>query len=303
MSENLIKKEDWEIKALDILNKNIFEIIQNYIAEKYSNLETITSYTLYLTRYIEHIKIKILGDLQIPYPELRFLTANFINTYKNDNTKRLVMHALKGFYAYLVEVYGYPKNPVPRIKLKPVQNKSFTSSVNIEDMKKFLKKLENRIVLSRSDHLTYILAFTMATTSLRISECLQITKDMVTSGWVRIIQKQGRMRELELPKETKQVLTAFLLKYPSPEEWVFTKQRGGKLKRQNAYKYIKAASNKKLGCHSLRKSAIEILIEKGHHPHEVAKVSGHQEIEMVFYYDNRNTQTEIHKELGKFFKE
>ncbi len=303
MFEIIENKRKQDILALETLNKNIFEVINEYINEKYSNLNTITSYTLYLTRYIEYAEIKILGDLQIPYPEIRLLTSNFINSFPSDSTKRVVIMAIKGFYRYLMDVYGYPKSPVPQIKLKPRQNKSFTRSADISEMKKFLKKLENRTTLSHTDHLTYAMAFTMATTSLRISECLQITKDMVKEACIRIVQKQGRLRELDMPVETQHVLKNFIAHHPFPGEWVFCNQKGEKIRRQNAYKYIKDASNNKLGCHSLRKSTIEILIEKGYHPHEVAKVSGHQGIEMVFYYDNKNSKTNIHKELGKAFIE
>ncbi|NUM37395.1 MAG: tyrosine-type recombinase/integrase [Candidatus Brocadiae bacterium] len=300
--ETIVKFDRQEVSNLEILNKNIFEVLEDYIHEKYSNLNTITSYTLYLTRYLEYIGIRILRDLQIPYPEIRLLTANFINSFSSDSTKRIVSTALKGFYAYLIDVYGYPKSPIPKIKLKPRSNKSFTASADMQEMKRFLKKLENRIILSRTDHLVYALAFTMATTSLRVSECLQITKDMAKNALIRIVQKQGRLRELDMPVETQQVIQFFLDQHPSSSDWVFSAENGEKLRRQNAYKYIKEASNNKLGCHSLRKSTIEILIEKGYHPHEVAKVSGHQGIEMVFYYDNKNTKTSIHKELGKFFK-
>ena len=279
-----------------ILNKSISKVILEYIYEKYKNQNTIDNYKRYLKHYSEYVGVNILKDLEIPYPDLRLKTAKFISSYKSDNTKRLVIAALKGFYEYIIDVYNYPKSPVPPVRLTPRQNKSLTPSPALNEIREIIKKLNYYKELSRTDYLTYALTYTLATTSLRISECLQITKEMVQKGTIRITQKRGKVRELELPDKTKNILNEFIKTYQNSSLYIFTGSRGRILKRQNAYKYIKTAT-KKFGCHSFRKSVIEILISKGHHPHEVAKVSGHQGIDMIFYYDNQTDKPRIHKEL------
>ena len=66
--------------------------------------------------------------------------------------------------------------------------------------------------------------------------------------------------------------------------------------RVYAHRIVKKATG--ISPHGFRKSVIEMLIDKGIHNHEVAKVSGHSSINMVFYYDNRDTVAEAHKGLA-----
>jgi integrase len=164
-----------------------------------------------------------------------------------------------------------------------------------------LKRLERDKIFSKKDHLRYCLVFTLATTGLRISECLQITKDMLDSGILKIVQKQGRLRSLLLPEKTKEILMDFIELYPSNSSFVFTTESNHVLRRQNAYKYIHELTKKKYGCHSFRKSVIEILLSQNYHSHEVAKVSGHNSINMVFYYDTRDEETSIHAILSDIY--
>lgn len=140
-----------------------------------------------------------------------------------------------------------------------------------------------------------MLTTTLATTGLRISETLQITVKMVEEGIATVVQKRGKTRKLDLPKETKSALVDFIQRYEI-KGFVFQTSTGKVMGRVYAHRLIKQATG--ISPHGFRKSVIEILIEKGVHNHEVAKVSGHSSINMVFYYDNRDTVAEAHKNLA-----
>ncbi|HPY75816.1 MAG TPA: site-specific integrase [Planctomycetota bacterium] len=298
MKQELIMKNSWD--HVSILNKTMSQIVEDYLYEKYTNKSTIENYKRYLTKYFNFLNIQSIQDINIPYAELRLQTANFIHSFKSDATKRLVIASLNEFYKYFIEVYHFPKSPVPSIRLKPRPNKSNTPSATKNEIAKLLKKLYDWRNFSRTDHLLFALIYTLATTGLRISECLQITKNMVQKGELQIVQKRGTIRTMEIPTETQSILKEFFSKYESSSQFVFTGKNHKQLLRQNAYKYIRQ-NTKKYGCHSFRKSVIEILLEQGYHSHSVAKVSGHASINMIFYYDTRSNKAEIHKKLSTIY--
>lgn len=277
-------------------NKSISNIIDEYLTS-FTNENTKRTYRCYLMHYCNMLHIESLKSFTLSYYKLYSQTTNFIQSYSSDNTKRIIISCLRDFYNYLQEMFLFPKMPIPHIRLKPRQSKSKTLSATAREITKLLKKLDKNKLFSKKDHLKYCLVLTLATTGLRISECLQITKDMVHSGVLQIVQKQGRLRSLSLPDKTKQILMEFIELYPCNSSFVFTTESNHVLLRQNAYKYIHEITKKKYGCHSFRKSVIEILLKQNYHTHEVAKVSGHSSINMVFYYDTRDYDTTIHNTL------
>lgn len=280
------------------------------------------NYKRYLTRYCEYIEeklgVKKLDDFgKIALVRVRENCTEFIkiNRIKDDttkeivekeradSTKRFVRSILSSFWNYIVEAYDYRKNPVAKLKLGKVPNKSNTKSLAPCDLKKKLKYLYDYRKFSQIDFVACALAYTLAGTSLRISEALQITKDMVERGEIEIKPKGGGTRKIELPKEVTTVLKEYCNTYKEKiTDHVFVAVRKSRktkkievMKRTNASRLLKKYTG--ISAHGFRKSVIEGLIESGVHNHEVAKVSGHASINMVYYYDNRDSKTDAHKEF------
>ena len=160
MKQELIMKNSWD--HVSILNKTMSQIVEDYLYEKYTNKSTIENYKRYLTKYFNFLNIQSIQDINIPYAELRLQTANFIHSFKSDATKRLVIASLNEFYKYFIEVYHFPKSPVPSIRLKPRPNKSNTPSATKNEIAKLLKKLYDWRNFSRTDHLLFALIYTLA---------------------------------------------------------------------------------------------------------------------------------------------
>lgn len=294
---NIVLQGNNDENLLRILNKSIYETIDDYLYEKYSNENTMSSYRSYITRHVKRIDFQKLQDLNhIHYIDIRKSIVAFIKSFSSANTKRVVISCLRGFWNYLCDVYGYKKNPVPaKMNLPPRQSKSITKSLTFDKIKHLLDKLQSYTKFGFCDHVKYVLTATLATTGLRISEVLQITTSMVEEGCISIVQKRGKTRKLELPPQTQKALWDFICLYDI-KGGVFQTSTRQVMGRVYAHRIVKKATG--ISPHGFRKSVIEMLIDKGIHNHEVAKVSGHSSINMVFYYDNRDTVAEAHKGLA-----
>ena len=293
---NIIKAQEGN-NFLEVLEYNIYSVIDDYITEKYSNKNTISTYRSYITKYVETAGIRKLSDLEkIHYSVVRKSVIEFIRLFQAANTKRVVISCLRGFWHYICDVYSYKKNPVPqKINLPPRQSKSTTKSLGIEKLKPLLSKLKRYTKFGYCDHLKYSLVTILATTGLRISEALQITTSMICDGKISVVQKRGKVRTLDLPLQAQHEILEFINKY-EVTGILFQSSKKKEISRVYAHRLVKQATG--ISPHGFRKSVIEILIASGIHNHEVAKVSGHSSINMVFYYDNRDTKPEAHKTLA-----
>ena len=273
-------------------------IIERFISERYTSKNTISTYSRYLGKYMATLGATTTSDFaKYDYSDLRAKTAEFINGHTSSSTKRVVIAVLRSFWCFVQDTYGVSKNPVPtKINLPPRQNHSLTKSTDLEGLRKLRKKLAGYSKFGYCDHLKYALVLLLSSTSLRISEALQVTVDQVRAGRICIIQKRGKARELSLPSETQQALLEFVQKYGLTDLMFQTSQKTPVI-RTYAYRLIKAATG--LSPHGFRKSVIECLRQAGYHDDEIAKVTGHSSTKMIDYYDNRKHEATIHVDLTR----
>lgn len=286
--------------GLELQDKESIPSLIYFFLEDYFSVNTKKTYGKILANFFTFMNVVTMDELKtkyLNYPNFVNEIRSFFYNYKAISSQKLAHGCLKKFWEYLVDIYFFPKNPVRRIRFPAITRKSNTPSLTEEELKQLLFYLKDCSGLGYTEHLTYILVFTLASTCLRISEVLQITVEMVNNDMLKVQVKGGRLRELELPFETKKAILDFCNKYKIYSDVIFLSPKRKKVTRHYAYYLIRNVTKKKMCCHSFRKTIIELLIKEGCHSHEVAKVSGHKSIDMVFYYDNRTEKTEIHKKL------
>ena len=299
MSKNIVKSTFLAVRNTEsTANITSQQLISRFLSDRFSSKNTIATYSRYLTKYLDYLGVGFLSDFGLyDYANLRAKTTSFITRHKSNNTKRLVIAMLRSFWFFIQDVFSVGKNPVPnKINLPPRQDHSETKSTNLEGLRKLRKKLAGYSKFGYCDHLKYALVLLLSSTSLRISEALQVTVLQVREGRICTVQKRGKARELALPKETQEALLTFVSKY-GLDGLLFQTSRKKTLSRSYAYRLIKHATG--LTPHGFRKSVIECLRHAGYRDDEIAKVTGHSSTKMIDYYDNRKCEATIHVDLTK----
>lgn len=281
-------------------NKSTSVLAQEFLTSLYNSENTRLTYGRILNRYFYELGLVRLSDwLGIPRNEIKSRSASYIQNFESANSKRVAIACLRAFYNFLIDAYNYPKNPIPaKINLPARQSHSLTKSVDKEALKKIMARLKDYSRLGYLDQLTYLLVRTLSTTSLRISEILQITREQVDSGVIRVTLKRGKIHEIRLPEATRIALLDFCRVYNIVGGPVFRTKKGDPVTRNYAHKLIKTATG--LTCHSYRKSFIEIAKTSGLSNKEIIAITGQSE-NMPNYYDTRSLTATFHLDLDREF--
>lgn len=298
------------LPSFDNRDKGIEDLIEDFL-NLYRNINTQRNYHSILQRYFLQMQIVSLSDFISVLGQNFALLCQETSQYLSlgsVNTIKLKCSCLNSFYKWFLKVYQVDntRNPVIKPRLPNLRRKAKTKSLPEKDFLEKMEELRTQAGNNYLSHLTYSLALLMGTTSIRISEALQITTEMIEEGTLYFIQKRGEEREMDLPGSIQEALFQFQKKYKI-QGYLFQTEGERKgisrkpLSRHHAYKLLK--ENTGIGCHGFRKSAIEMLINAKVHPSEIVKVTGHASLEMVNYYDGRDKKaTEHHILAGKLEK-
>lgn len=275
-----------QIQPPTINEKSIHEVIQEFVSN-YTNQNTIRKYSFILLEYFDFINvIKIIELADLPFFELSHKSTQYLLSNGKPATIRQRNACLNSFYKWLVDFYGFSKNPIRKPRLPEQTKKSNTKSMEGEELKKKLKYLQDYAFYSYLDHLAYVLSYTLITTTLRISEVLQITTDMTEKGEITIVQKRGKVRKIDLPKALVAEITKFTTKYNITGK-VFQTSGSRKTRQPITSQHAANLLKKKVGMspHGFRKTAIEMLRDHGTPSEEIARITGHASVTMIDYYD------------------
>jgi integrase len=308
--------------------KTIEEAIEEFLSLKNSE-QTIRAYRRDISHFFERHKINRLGDmLHIPYHELVRYTLAYINSFKkaekyqpdkilNAKTINRKAYALSSFYKFLINVYNYPKNPVANFTALKVQRRSTTVSLLRSEMFEVIDFLKKQKDNSKRDFRNYLIFLFLFLLALRRNEIVNLQwKDInMDTQSISVFQKGGTYKELPIPDNLLNLLLEFKSTYGKLSPYIFhpvvnnkTKDLLKPLCTDQIFKMVKEVvgkvlPGKKITPHSFRKTFIELALNNNQDFISILNATGHTSIEMIKYYDTRNTlQNNAINNLGGMFK-
>lgn len=303
-------------KTSIIENSSIIEIdnvIDEFVATKRSK-NTRRAYSRDIADLFESIKVTTLNDLgSIPFFELVTQIESFLeNTTEYDKeTKRPLnpktvnrkAYSLSSFFKYLMHSYNYPKNPLDQYQAHKFDRRSTTPSLTRSEVIDVLNYMSKGRKKSQTAFRDYLAFCCLSVLALRRNELVGLKWDDIDQGAssINVFQKGGSYKLLPLPKSLLDQLNWYRDGYDHISEYIFSPVRNNATKRLNkplnpSYVYTlvkrvvaKVANGKRATPHSFRKSFIEMALNNQEDFISIINATGHSTVEMVKYYDTRDT--------------
>lgn len=137
-------------------------------------------------------------------------------------------------------------------------------------------------IIDTKEHLVVLMLYTLG---LRLSELENLKLKDITNGWIRVIGKGSKQRDIPLLGDTKEFIEKYLLKYQS-KTYLF-EENGEKLS-QNSLRYIVTKVFKKVGLkvtpHQLRHSYATELLNNNAPIADVSELLGHSSMATTQIY-------------------
>jgi integrase len=294
--------------------KTVTEIIEEFLSMKNSE-QTVRAYRRDISSFFIKHKIVYLQDMaQIPYYELVRYILGYISSFKkaeryqpdkvlNAKTINRKAYSLSSFFNFLINVYNYPKNPVANFIPLKVHKRSTTVSLLRNEVQEIMNYLKNEKENSEKDFRNYLIFMFLFLLALRRNEIVNLQwKDINTDRRsVSVFQKGGTYKELPLPENLLNLLMQFKEFYGKPSPYIFhplvnnkTKDLHKPVSPDRVFKIVKEVvgkvlPGKKITPHSFRKTFIELALNNNQDFISIINATGHTSIEMIKYYDTRNT--------------
>jgi len=293
---------------------SIFEIVEKFLLLK-NSVHTRRAYKNDIFSFFNSMGIFTLDEFsQIKFDELIYKIQHYIDGVKklevlesrqrviNAKTVNRKVNALRSFFAYLINVYNYPKNPLDSFSNLKVDHFSNTQSMSRGEILDLLNYTKKESTKNESNYRNYLIIVFLFHLALRREEVANLKWDDIDLGkqTANIYQKGGSYKLLPLPFALAQKLLDYKLKYGDSIPYIFHPIQNNShknirkpLSTDYIFKIIKnitikVVPSKKITPHSLRKTFIELALNNGDDLISIANATGHSTIEMIKYYDTRN---------------
>ncbi len=311
---NISDLEYIQIAFKGFQNKTIQEVIEEFLNFKNSD-QTKRAYRKDLETFFMKLKIIYLQDLAyIPFHELVRTVMGYINSFRkaekyqpdkvlNPKTVNRKAYSLSAFFKFLINVYNYPKNPVASFVSLKVQRRSTTVSLKRSEVYEVLEFVKKESTKSEKDFRNYLIFLFLFLLALRRNEIVNLKwRDIdLDRQSINVFQKGGTYKELPLPDNLLKLLNEFKSLYGKPSPYIFhpvvnnvSKDLLKPITPDLIFKIVKDVvgkiiPDKKITPHSFRKTFIEIALSNNQDFISIINATGHTTIEMVKYYDTRDT--------------
>lgn len=291
----------------------MIDVIENFTQLKNSK-HTQRSYRSDITSFFNTLDIVFLRDFGlIPFPHVVNQVQSFLskNTKKDSQTSRVLnpktvnrkAYALSAFFNYLIHVYGYPKNPIKHFTSLKTERRSTTTSLTRAEMIDLLEFTKGEHRLNETKFRNYLILVFMFGLALRRDETSNLKWSDVNfqQQTINVYQKGGSYKLLPLPISIVILLDEFKQKYGNACPYIFHPVRNNRTKELNKpirtnYIFEMVAKiaflvvpDKKITPHSFRKTFIELALNNKEDFISIINATGHATVEMVKYYDTRDT--------------
>lgn len=300
--------------SLKTSSKEISEVIEDFVSLKPST-HTQRAYRGDIRGFFDSMELVMLDDLAlVQFNDLVKKISLYIESSRkteqveegqritNAKTVNRKQNSLRSFFAYLMSVYNYPKNPLDNFRNLKADNYSNTTSLTkseIIDLLEIAKRTHRRDEIGFRNYLIIVFLFNMA---LRREEVVNLKWGDIdlSSQTLNIYQKGGGKKLLPLPSSICYLLVEFKTLYGETIPYIFHPTRNNSHKtisKPLSTSYIfsvvinlakQVHPEKKITPHSLRKTFIELALDNGEDLISICNATGHSTVEMVKYYDTRD---------------
>jgi len=293
-------------------------LIQSFLETKQSQ-ETARAYKREIRGLFDHMEQEITtldSFLAVPYSIMCDEVSSYITAHKktNPHTGRTTnprsinrkLYALSAFFKYLQKKHGYPDNPARILEPVAVPRRSSTPSPTEHEVHQLLIHLQTYRMKGVIELRNTILLLLMFLLALRRSEAANLKWSDIDfkAKTLILIQKGGTEKRLPVPGLLINLLLDFqeVIKSPASTtepkpEHVFRDLRNSKdrpISGATVYNIVKSIIDNllpgsRLTPHSFRKAFIEQALDRKNDLVSIANATGHASIEMIKYYDTRDT--------------
>ncbi len=267
----------------------------NYLlVEKGLSANSIESYSLDLTRYLDFLKK--CGITEISEQDTSFILKHLIELRQQGLTARSrARHlvTLRGFYKFLVQEKVIEHDPAQMVDLPKIGLK-LPDVLTIEEIQELLKGPDLTTHRGQRDAAMLELLYAAG---LRVSELLQLKNQDINleAGFVRVFGKGSKERIVPIGQFAREKVRDYL-NYGRPfllktfnSRYLFVARAGKPMTRQGFWKIVKqyaskAGLAKKITPHSFRHSFATHLIEAGADLRSVQMMLGHVDISTTQIY-------------------
>lgn len=307
----LVKSAGQEISRRS-LTTSIQDVIESFVNTKRST-NTRRAYSTDINDFISSVRVYELGDLaKYDFPAMVDAVGSYLdeNTKYDDGTGRVQnpktvnrkAYAVSSFFKYLIDVYGYPKNPVATFQAHKVKRHSTTDSLTRAELGEVLALSKSNHKKSQTTFRNYLSLCFLAVLALRRSELVGLTWSDINfqTSSIDVHQKGGSYKLLPMPPSLLQLLLDYRSKYEDDISYIFHPVRNnatGEINKplNTSYIYevvaklvIRCFPGRRLTPHSFRKTFIELALNNNEDFISIINATGQATVEMVKYYDTRD---------------
>lgn len=246
--------------------------------------ETITTYQLAIKQMIELSSISQSSDIiEIDLTPFRITV---IKNSKKTIAKKL--SAIRSFVKFLenykkikVNLIADEKIKVPKTLPKPIDESYIYEAINSAT-------LEEKTIL-----------YCLYGLGLRISELSSLRLDHINDGWVRIVGKGDKMRELPIMSKLHDIINEYIGLY-KPANYLFEHKKARMSASQLRYKLTKifASNGIKATPHQLRHSFATHLLNNGARISDVSELLGHSTMAATQIYTRLGTTKKLNEYMS-----
>lgn len=294
------------------LQTPIEDVLDGFLNTKRSK-HTRRAYSSDINDFLQPLGIEKLSDIgRYEFPEMVSAVQGYLDRHANieNDTGRVInaktvnrkAYSVSSFFKYLIDVYGYPKNPVATFQAHKVHRYSTTDSLSRSELGELLELAKEEHQKSQTAFRNYVALCVLSVLALRRSELVGLKWADIKqeSSSIDVYQKGGSYKLLPLPAPLLNLLNTYRSVYPDDIQYIFHPVRNnanGKLNKplNTSYIYefvaklvIKRFPGRRITPHSFRKSFIELTLNNNEDFISIINATGHSTVEMVKYYDTRD---------------
>lgn len=298
----------------EITNQELLmvDVIEDFVSLK-NSVHTSRSYRSDIKSFFNGLEVIFLTDFAvIPFPTVVDKVRSYLDhhTKKDNQTHRVLnpktinrkAYSLSAFFNYLIDVYGYPKNPIKQFSPLKTDRKSTTTSLTRAEIIDLLEFAKGRHRESKAKFRDYLILVFMFALALRREEVVNLKWDDLDlqRQTINVYQKGGSYKLLPLPISIVILLDNFKQNYSTNCPYIFHPVRNNRTKELNKpirsnyiFEMVKKIASevvpdKKITPHSFRKTFIELALNNKEDFISIINATGHSTVEMIKYYDTRD---------------
>jgi integrase/recombinase XerD len=283
------------------LETAVARYLDHLIVERGLSDHTVAAYRRDLGRYRRFLEGRDLADpADVDESAVRsFLASVSASTYGDEErpyratSVARTLSSVRSFHRFLLREGLAERNPAAGV-VQPKLPRSLPHPLTVDEVRRLLAAPDPSTPAGRRDHAILEVLYG---SGLRVSELTGLDVDDVDleEGYVRVLGKGGKEREVPLGRYGREAVEAYLtaarpsLVSDRARGALFLNQRGGRLSRQSCDRMVRAAArtaaiDRHVSSHTLRHSFATHLLEGGADVRVVQELLGHASVATTQIY-------------------